>query len=786
MKKFSCKAMCLVLCTLFLISSFMGVTFAENSNEKKEKIMVSMGDSYSSGEGIEPFYGQELPLNKKNENIDWLAHRSKQSWPGMLVLDGKKMSENRDNNWYFVASSGAETKHILNEYQTKESVKHYMFDYDLKNKVDYIISTIAEKFAKFGKVITEGVIEYPLILADVENKLKRVWNDFDKKDGIRDDFYQTYKDIAQAGWLFGSCNLPPQIRVFSDYDLKDKVDYITITIGGNDAKFSEIITEGVIEHHFIFANVENKLKCVWNDFYKKDGIRENLYQTYKDIAAAAGLQVKIIVAGYPKLIDVDKSGGAIRRESSELINESVTRFNREIESVVNSCKAEGIKICFVSVEEEFDGHGMYSDNSYINDIIMLTMPEDLKDGAISSAYSVHPNLEGARAYARCVQAKIDAIEKDGGKSEWPEMFGSDKRDVVLLLDASGSMHGTPIEETKKAALKFINTTLREDVGIGTVIYDSSAQTIANINKNENYLKNTIQTISAGGETNIEAGLAQAKELFTKNKSNAKKKFIILMSDGEPTAGKVGTALVEYADSLKNEGFRIYTLGFFSALSSKTAPQALMEKIATDGCHYEVDDAEQLMFFFADIAEQMKGTKYYYIRIACPVDVTVSYNGEVLSSKAAYTNQRTSFGTMTFEDSTAQSYSYDNRIKTLRLKEGVNYDIKIEGNGEGYMSYTIGFMDEEGEYTDMRNFDNIRITRNTKIDTMAAYSDETTIKVDENGDGQYDYIYKATENSSGEKYDYKSRLMPLLIPVWILLFILAMIIFVKVMKKRKSF
>ena len=721
MKRRILRLSCILLCVYLFLSAYTGVAHAVDENGNR--IMVSMGDSYSSGEGIEPFYGQELPVEEKIHDVDWLAHRSKKSWSGMLRLNGKKMSEQRNTNWFFVSASGATTEHLYNT-QEKAANKSY------------------------GRVSRNG-------------------HGVDNSEKTRADYQSRVR-------------LDPQLNVFRDNVLKDKVDYVTFTFGGNDADFVGILTKGVIEHHLNVGSVADKLNSVWSDFYTEGGIRDNLRQAYEDVVKEAGPQAKIIVAGYPKLLDAEKSSGAIKTESSDLINDSVTRFNKEIESLINSCRAEGMKICFVSVEDEFDGHGAYADDSYINSIIMGSQPEDLISTSLVSAYSIHPNEKGAEAYARCVQARIDSIEKDGGQSEWPKMSGSDVQDVVLVLDASGSMDGTPIEETKKASMKFANTTLYEDVGIGIVIYDNDAQVVSDFNKNEKYLDNTVQSINAGGDTNIEAGLVQAHKLF--EHSNAKKKIIVLMSDGEPNKGKIGEELVEYANSLKNEGFRIYTLGFFSEVSSKNESQALMERIATDGCHYEVDDAEQLVFFFEDIAEQMKGTKYYYIRVACPVDVTVSCDGETLSSKGADRNQRTSFGTMTFEENSLELDSYDNRIKTLRLKEGVNYDIKIEGNGEGDMTYTIGFMDEEGEYTDLRNFENIHITQNTKIDTMAAYSDATTMKVDENGDGKYDYIYKAEQNSDGKQYDYRPVLKVLLAPVWTLLLIIALTIIARIIKK----
>ena len=96
---------------------------------------------------------------------------------------------------------------------------------------------------------------------------------------------------------------------------------------------------------------------------------------------------------------------------------------------------------------------------------------------------------------------------------------------------------------------------------------------------------------------------------------------------------------------------------------------------------------------------------------------------------------------------------DDKIKTLRLKEGKDYSIKIKGTGRGKMDYTIGYMDDSGEYSDMRNFRNIDITRSTVIDTSTKYSDKTILNVDEDGDGKYDLKFRAGANEYGELVDY---------------------------------
>ena len=201
----------------------------------------------------------------------------------------------------------------------------------------------------------------------------------------------------------------------------------------------------------------------------------------------------------------------------------------------------------------------------------------------------------------------------------------------------------------------------------------------------------------------------------------------------------------------------------------------------------MDSAENLRFFFNDIADQISGQQYIYIRIACPVDVKVTCNGETLDSSEESLNTRTDFGTLTFEESgedqseetdtgqdayedTGQSGALfgilnqtqngddreeetDDRIKVLRLKDNTEYDIEIEGTGEGTMDYTIGFMDDTGEYSDFRRFEDINITRTTEIDTVAKSSGDTFLNVDEDGDGRYDLRYRAGANGVGEIVDY---------------------------------
>ena len=707
----------LLLITCMINAMVLGVytsASAANTANNDSKIMVSLGDSYSSGEGIEPFYGQSAEISKRVKDQDWLAHRSKNSWPGMLKFssDDEPMSKKKDTNWFFRASSGATTDNMT-QPQNK--------DYDRESQK-------------------------------------------------------------------GSEEIDPQLSIFDELGNK-KVDYVTLTLGGNDADFVGIITDVVVGSTYLnLSGLSDKINNTWKEFYKKDGIQDKLVNSYKKISDKAGAQAQIIVAGYPRLLDETGKGFFVSQKEAEWVNSAVSNFNNAIEVTVNRCREAGIKISFVSVESAFKGHGAYSKNPYINEVYFgpKTKSQDLKAFDITSAYSMHPNYNGACAYARCVQAKIDELESNRPSDAALPL----ERDVVLVLDASGSMEGTPLNETKKAATKFVDTVFEQSAK-----YDSEAEIVSPFSTDSTSLKNSISNIRTGGSTDIEDGLATAEAMLSR--SSAKKKIIVLMSDGVPNDGKVGEELIAYADELKQKDIYIYTLGFFEDLGSeKSSAQYLMERIASTGCHYEVTDANRLVYFFGDIADQINGQKYIYVRIACPVDVSVSYAGEELDSSSNNLNTRTSFGTLTFEDASdygnydssyySDSSDSDDTVKVLRLKEGTDYDVKIVGTGSGRMNYSIGFMDNEGEYTDLRRFNNIRITRRTVIDTVAEVSDNTILNVDEDGDGRYDIKYKAAANGYGKEVNYSYIVYILLSLVGILLILISILIIkTKINKKRKA-
>ena len=331
-------------------------------------VVVSLGDSYSSGEGVEPFYEQDTAWSffsgsnradrdKASKYNDWLAHRSQCSWPGKLVvknLAGKSVTlkdakgGGEDVDWYFVASSGAETCHMTG----------------------------------------------------TQNKDVYCW------DGIK----KTY-------------SLPAQLDVFDTIE-KGSVDYVTVSIGGNDMGFADILKSAAAES---WSTVDpnrfnNELNKIWKEKWPNDddgktvGVHDKLGQVYRDIANEAGDQAKILVVGYPKLISESYSlySGriSITESEAEAINWNVSSFNNQLKMLVEELREEGLNIYFVSVEDKFSGHEAYSEDPWLNEIILGAQGQDLSQCAegLVSAYSIHPNSKGIEAYREVVQEAIDSLD----------------------------------------------------------------------------------------------------------------------------------------------------------------------------------------------------------------------------------------------------------------------------------------------------------------------------------------------------------------------------------------
>ncbi|MCR5458681.1 MAG: carboxypeptidase regulatory-like domain-containing protein [Acetatifactor sp.] len=354
-----------VIAGLGLFTFGLVFTFQQNSLtalaavEDEYVIIVSMGDSYSSGEGLgmdtkleNGGYGSFYGYPEKTE--DWYAHRSTVSWPSRLKFSGVtgslgdyhvELDQTSDAlvQWYFIASSGAETIHISTTQQGKPGLKP--------------------------------------------------------------------EELA-AGKKYEKC-LRLQEDIFKQ--ISEPVDYVTMTIGGNDLGFADIMEAAVKQSLPIVGQHPEVVHAMLDDKEKNlKKYTDDIRKVYVKVNELAQGKATILIAGYPHLVNNNGFPGVMRKELAVDINNKTDKFIEALDGAVSySRNTLGIDIWFVDVRNAFNGHGAFCWEPYINEIEMKHK-DDLP--GLISAYSFHPNDKGAQAYADCVNAKIEELEKSGDLS----------------------------------------------------------------------------------------------------------------------------------------------------------------------------------------------------------------------------------------------------------------------------------------------------------------------------------------------------------------------------------
>jgi len=202
----------------------------------------------------------------------------------------------------------------------------------------------------------------------------------------------------------------------------------------------------------------------------------------------------------------------------------------------------------------------------------------------------------------------------------PEQVASETaiaKDLVFVLDTSGSMSGEKIEQAKEA-LRFILDNLNPEDRFAVIAFADysqalQSQLVAVSSDNVASAKAWISTIYASGGTNIDEALPLGLSMF---EDNDRPKFLVFLTDGEPTVGEEDPVKIAAHALLANEtDARLFTFGVGYNVNTVLLDQLAQENRGTTTYVLPGENLEVSVSSF-------------YRKIASPVlaDIELSFDG----------------------------------------------------------------------------------------------------------------------------------------------------------------
>jgi lysophospholipase L1-like esterase len=207
----------------------------------------------------------------------------------------------------------------------------------------------------------------------------------------RSTFAYPYLDAARLGatLTFAACSGARIPDVLNNQlgSLNASTNYVTISIGGNDAGFANVITQCALPWPFTCTSQINTANT-----YIANTLPGALNNVYSQIRTRAP-NARVVVVGYPRLFNESDCQQLARISPAEQrsLNDTANRLHNTI-----SARAAAHGFGYVDPRGAFDPHRICSSSEWINGL----------SNPVGESY--HPNRTGQANYANMVESALRA------------------------------------------------------------------------------------------------------------------------------------------------------------------------------------------------------------------------------------------------------------------------------------------------------------------------------------------------------------------------------------------
>lgn len=307
------------------------------------------------------------------------------------------------------------------------------------------------------------------------------------------------------------------------------------------------------------------------------------YQEAIDTLCHSAESVRAVLSGNRSLVNALRLVGQVYKTEGE-VGVDTPEFREELQILLGGVHPQLIQLGLTPLAADFaeciiSDQKVYGSGLYIVNLDASEYPR-IRVCLGGQTEDIESIVNKELVVVNDTRTVVNTYEVEYGTEE------TSLNSICFVVDTSGSMDGTPIQDAREALGQFLDQ-VSGNTELALVKFESSADTLVELTASVGTLKTAIGSLSGGGGTDITAGIVEGTSVL---RGANGERTMIMMTDGQSSIDF--NAVQEATD----QGITIFTIGFGGAVDEVLQTIADM----SGGQYIRADSSTELINVYSSL------------------------------------------------------------------------------------------------------------------------------------------------------------------------------------------